>query len=66
MGADQGTGAALDTDIRRPDRNLFSNIPLLIPRGADRIGAVIWEPGNRYLIAPAGNDLTDNFLDKLR
>ena len=65
MGTDEGALAALDADVRLPDRNVDRDVPLLVLGGAGRPGAVLRYCGDGQRISLAGNDLGRHLPDEL-
>jgi len=61
-----GALAALDADLRIPDRDLQGDITLLVLRGPGLEGAVDGQRTHRYIIALFDDDLADHVADILR
>ena len=66
VGADQNALAALDADLFVPHRNLERDVPFLPLGGGAGESAVDRHGADRQVVAFAGDDLGEHFLDKLR
>ncbi len=64
--ADKGADAALDAERFVPDRDIHSDVALLVLRGCGREGAIGRHRRDRQCVAKAGNDAAGHFLHKLR
>ena len=65
VGADKNAVAALDADIRMPNRDLVGDIPLLEAAGGSGVSTIHRQHGDRDQIAASRQHLASDPLDKL-
>ncbi len=64
MRANKGAFTTLDADLFVPDRDFEGDVAFLVLGGAGGVGAVIGQHANRQIVAIAGDDRADDFLDE--
>ena len=64
--ADEAAVAALDAQVRVPDRDQLGDVALLVRRRAARVGAVHRQRADRQVVAAAGHHLRGDGADELR
>src|SRR6185369_6452642 len=64
--ADEGADAALDAELFVPDRDVDSDVALLVLRGGGREGTVGRHHGDSQVVAEAGDDAAGDVLDEFR